>query len=719
MIVPLILFSMLSDRYFLEYYRNETLRQSSLSLRQRQIDFESQLDQMYAISGQISTLNAAKSHNLRKNNTSYMEIRASLQGINATHSFFNGVTFYSLATPNWLYTDLGTYNTVFYRQYLMNGKFRAVSDRLAGVRAGEWLLPGESEWQKNSGADKVLQFIVPVPGNDGGFLIFDIPEQSLSGLLGASEFIVLNDGEGRKLYPFLPMASDMMDKIYVNQRQPEQLLGTNGAAYYQINTYSELYDLYFTRVIEKDVLLREIINLQRRFTAIMIITALICGLLVYLVAFYNYQPIIRLNELARKKISDIPGNLHGLEQATFALERMDERYLLLEKKRAREQLMIRLIHGRVRSREQWESECANAGINISSPYMYVAIMELSRLYPIDVSGEIQHLLTEDYVLYGIEYPKQGNYLLLIGCPNDNHAMVKEKMLEVSGYLSRLMEGELLRITIGGICDTFAQIQRSYMQVIMASHFGDRPYENGVLMFDDLPHSAPPQGALQFVYPKTELASLYESIVSADLEKTLLVTDILIDMIRDQSYNTFLCNSLCYDILNTYIRAREELNISHHSVKNLKDENNQNSAPADMETLIDMIYTIRDETVRQISMDAGKKTPKDNIATRVVDYIDRHYKNESMYVSSVADEFDMSISNLSHQFKASTGTNLSDYITGKKLAYAKELLSGTDITIGDIAAKTGYNQTASFIRIFKSYMNMTPNEYRQLVQSDSK
>jgi AraC-like DNA-binding protein len=704
---------------------------------QRQIDFESQLDQMYAISGQISTLNAAKSYNLRKNNTSYMEIRASLQGINATHSFFNGVAFYSLAMPNWLYTDLGTYNTVFYRQYLMDGKFRMVSERLDRVRAGEWLLPGEIEWQKNSGADRVLQFIIPVPGNDGSFLIFDIPEQNLSGLLDAqpiprgrgssidaSTFTVLHDEKGRKLYPFLPVAPDMMDKIYVNQREPQQLLAVNGADYYQINAHSEIYDLYFTRVIEKDILLREIINLQRRFTAIMIVTALACGLLVYLVAFYNYQPIARLNELARKKISNIPGNLYGLEQATFVLEKMDERYLLLEKKRIQEQLMIRLIHGRVRIREQWESECANAGIHISVPYMYVAIMELSRLYPekIDVWEEMQQLLTENYVLYGIEYPKQGNYLFLIGCPSDNHVMVKEKMLEVSGYLSRRMEGEPLRITIGGLCNTFAQIQRSYMQVIMASHFGDQSYKNGVLMFDELPHSGRPvgaghlSGALQFVYPKAELASLYESIVGADLEKTLLVTDILIDMIRDQSYNTFLCNSLCYDILNTYIRAREELNIAH-PVKNPIGEDNQISASADMETLIDMIYTIRDETVKQISMDEGKKKPKDNIATRVVEYIDRHYRDEFMYVSSVANEFDMSISNLSHQFKASTGTNLSDYISGKKMAYAKELLSGTGITVGDIAAKTGYNQTASFIRIFKSYMNMTPNEYRQLVQSD--
>ena len=70
-----------------------------------------------------------------------------------------------------------------------------------------------------------------------------------------------------------------------------------------------------------------------------------------------------------------------------------------------------------------------------------------------------------------------------------------------------------------------------------------------------------------------------------------------------------------------------------------------------------------------------------------------------------------MSNLSHQFKALTGRNISDYIAEKKMQFAKKLLRTTDIPISDVALRLGYNQTSSFIRKFKQCENRTPNEYR--------
>jgi len=84
---------------------------------------------------------------------------------------------------------------------------------------------------------------------------------------------------------------------------------------------------------------------------------------------------------------------------------------------------------------------------------------------------------------------------------------------------------------------------------------------------------------------------------------------------------------------------------------------------------------------------------------------------------VADKFQMSISNLSHQFKALTNRNISEYITKGKLEYIRDLLLNTDYSVQKIADMLGYSQTASFIRRFKQHYGMTPVEYRNMYQKE--
>lgn len=95
----------------------------------------------------------------------------------------------------------------------------------------------------------------------------------------------------------------------------------------------------------------------------------------------------------------------------------------------------------------------------------------------------------------------------------------------------------------------------------------------------------------------------------------------------------------------------------------------------------------------------------------MEYIDENYKKEDINVSYVAQAFELSVSNLSHRFKAQTGKNISDYIKEKRLQYMKELLEETSLTIRDIAIRLGYTQPSNFIRTFKTQTGMTPNEFR--------
>lgn len=72
--------------------------------------------------------------------------------------------------------------------------------------------------------------------------------------------------------------------------------------------------------------------------------------------------------------------------------------------------------------------------------------------------------------------------------------------------------------------------------------------------------------------------------------------------------------------------------------------------------------------------------------------------------------------LSRIFKQNTGTRFSDFRLQIKMREAKSLLEDTGYNINQIAEKLGYQNTESFIRMFKKLTSNTPTQYREKAAS---
>lgn len=93
------------------------------------------------------------------------------------------------------------------------------------------------------------------------------------------------------------------------------------------------------------------------------------------------------------------------------------------------------------------------------------------------------------------------------------------------------------------------------------------------------------------------------------------------------------------------------------------------------------------------------------------YIDQNL-DTMLSRKTIAEHFFMSEDYLSHLFKRETGHPLSNYITNMRISRAKTLLSSTELSVGVIALKVGFNDFSYFSKAFKLLTNMTPNEYRK-------
>ena len=73
--------------------------------------------------------------------------------------------------------------------------------------------------------------------------------------------------------------------------------------------------------------------------------------------------------------------------------------------------------------------------------------------------------------------------------------------------------------------------------------------------------------------------------------------------------------------------------------------------------------------------------------------------------------------MSRLFKQKSGENLTDYINEVRIEKAKEILTTTNVKIGDIAAMVGLESRATFLRVFKKLEGVSPNEYRNMHQTE--
>lgn len=83
------------------------------------------------------------------------------------------------------------------------------------------------------------------------------------------------------------------------------------------------------------------------------------------------------------------------------------------------------------------------------------------------------------------------------------------------------------------------------------------------------------------------------------------------------------------------------------------------------------------------------------------------------VADVADALNLSREHLSRFFSKRMGRSLAEYIRQNKIRRACHLLRETRFSCSDIGEQVGYHNSASFGRVFKSVMGMTPENFRKI------
>ena len=86
-------------------------------------------------------------------------------------------------------------------------------------------------------------------------------------------------------------------------------------------------------------------------------------------------------------------------------------------------------------------------------------------------------------------------------------------------------------------------------------------------------------------------------------------------------------------------------------------------------------------------------------------------NTKLKISDIADKIGINRSYLSNIFKREMKMSPQAFLIQVRLERAAQLLRGSDMSVGQIAASVGYNDALSFSKAFKQKYNISPTEYR--------
>ena len=530
---------------------------------------------------------------------------------------------------------------------------------------------------------------------------------------------VILDREGNIIYSFDPSVTSIIENILGTGRTNDgtSIIKTHDGKFFVHKINSPQNQLSYISLIPYRLLTGEVQRYTQLFIFILL-GLLLCGsFLIFFLMRVNYKPIKNIVQHFTTYNQDEKNTINEIDLIRKTLENINEenKHLsITNKKYFKEGLLFDLLKSKSVSRDALE----NIGIDPNSEQYCVVIFSLdpTAVRTSRSANKSNYFKDFENIINGscaafqlkihlLEYLEKNSYIGIVICPLEMqsfHETLETMCLE----LEKRTRSEIYAVC-GNMVRKIKDIPVSYSQAKTTLRYQSKKQNKKVLEYQKMNVNVIPD----YIFIHAEMNTLEESIRTGNSRQTAFIISELIETIKNENTSYFYAVCLCYNIINIFfmeihrIKSSEAMEIfKKHQMLFLENFDQP------VENLITIILSMSLEIMRVL----GKEQSGHQIASKenILKFIDENFKEKNFCIQTIMDNFGMTHSNLSHQFKTYTDVNLSSYLSTLRINYAKEQLCTTNLTVREIADKLGYFQTSSFILKFKTKEGMTPGEYRK-------
>lgn len=297
-------------------------------------------------------------------------------------------------------------------------------------------------------------------------------------------------------------------------------------------------------------------------------------------------------------------------------------------------------------------------------------------------------------------PSERTYSILLTC---DASQEKDFILKISNIILRLHDFMLdtydiwLFAGIGKTTDSLMNVWESCQQATEAVSYTSKNY----IFF---PYEFIKKNSNVFYYPPEISTKLIHFISTGNTAQVLELFNLIHqENIEERSLPINLLKYLLSDIRNTLLKARFALpsDADPEAVKKLDEHFNEH-----------LSFKLCEDIALNLCHLFTKEADDTNLAATIEKYIAKNYKDPSLGLNKISDEFQISESYFSHMFKEKTGVNFSTYLENIRMAEAVRLIRETDIGLNELYIAVGYNNVNTFRRAFKKVYGVTPSSMRE-------
>lgn len=489
----------------------------------------------------------------------------------------------------------------------------------------------------------------------------------------------------------------------------------NGGRYVVMRSLSENTGVSLVSVTEEGKFFSRIRDTKLVLLGSMVLLELIILILAVVMTRRNYKPISSLlnnfggsgwkhESQGDNEFDFIMGKMNTIEEENQELAHTLDR----QRPMVAWSCIRTLLMGDYGGTEEMNYFLKCAAINFPYPWFFVLIAAPVYEEGADLNRRISLLLSaldrHDFPqcrLYGIELILEHQAAVIVNA-GETRREGSDIRSAAAALLTDYLGGQYgikIKIGAGRLYDRPEAVKASFLEAnaVMTDYLlGPR----NVMLFEE----AASLGNEGCRYPVIEQSLYIQSIKQANTEGALKAVDAMAAK-AGEAGSIPVTQCLCFDIINTMIRAANQLN-GEIPLKDLKAL----TGFTDLEQFRLKVREITGEICRRSG--EARKEKDSRLKARIISYVHEQFWAPQFSLQEVADHFDISPTYLSRFFKQETGYNFIEYISMLRMDKAKELLTGTGKQIKEIVRDVGYMDTASFLRKFRALEGITPGQYRE-------
>lgn len=234
-----------------------------------------------------------------------------------------------------------------------------------------------------------------------------------------------------------------------------------------------------------------------------------------------------------------------------------------------------------------------------------------------------------------------------------------------------------------------------------------------------PHLIDEVRAEFFQFPPKGMAKLMNHLSQGQLENALSLYE---DLIQDLFYYDYaeIHSTLLYLIYHIY----EQLSAKYAMLKDIFIEAMRKFiSELKYVEVSDDILALSEDYFKTIcnAVQKAKEDPKQQnsvmMAKRIMEIIQQNYSDNTLCLSSIADEMELSSNYTGQIFKQYTQKSISQYLLEIRMEKIAYYLQTSNLPLSEILEKVGLEKNNYFYTRFKNYFGMSLNEYKAQCQAN--